>query len=129
MRVVIRYFFRTVRIILGPFMILGELLSSPKGIERSAEAQQKVDEQSKNLQLYVFRTCPFCIKVRKTLKRLSLNVEQRDALNDSAARAELENGGGEIKVPCLRITDANGKHRWMYESDDIITYLNGRFAE
>ncbi|MFO7592460.1 MAG: glutaredoxin [Pseudomonadota bacterium] len=129
MRVVIRYFFRTLRIILGPFMLLGELLSSPKGIERSAEAQQKVDEQCNNLQLYIFRTCPFCIKVRKTLKRLSLNIKQRDALNDPAARAELEQGGGEIKVPCLRITDENGKHSWMYESDDIIAYLNERFAE
>ncbi len=128
MRLFFRYFFRTVRIILGPFMLLGELLTSPKGIERAAEAQQKVDEACKNLTLYQFRTCPFCIKVRKELKRLSLNIEKCDALKDPAARAELEQHGGQIKVPCLRITDEQGGHSWMYESDDIIAYLRERFA-
>jgi glutaredoxin len=128
MKLFFRYFFRTLRIILGPFMLLGELLSSPKGIERSAEAQQKVDEQSRALVLYQFQTCPFCIKVRKELKRLSLNLEQRDAQKNPAARAELEQGGGAVKVPCLRITDNDGNHTWMYESGDIIAYLRERFA-
>lgn len=128
MRLFFRYFFRTVRIILGPFMLLGELLTSPKGAERAAVAQQKVDDECKNLTLYQFRTCPFCIKVRKELKRLSLNIEKRDALKNPAARAELEQQGGQIKVPCLRITDEQGGHSWMYESDDIIAYLRERFA-
>lgn len=128
MKLLFRYFFRTIRIILGPFMLLSELLTSPKGIERPTAAQQKVDEESKNLALYQFKTCPFCIKVRKSIKGLSLNIEMRDALKDPAARAELEQHGGQIKVPCLRITDENGKHAWMYESDDIIAYLHERFA-
>jgi len=129
MKLFFRYFFRTIRIILGPFMLLGELLTSPKGIERDPEAQKNIDEETKNLVLYQFTTCPFCIKVRKELKRLSLNIEKRDALKDPAARAELQENGGEIKVPCLRITDENSKHIWMYESDDIITYLRERFAD
>ena len=128
MKLFFRYFFRTLRIVLGPFMLLGELLTSPKGIERSAAAQQKVDEESKALVLYQFRTCPFCIKVRKELKRLSLNIEKRDSQKDPAARAELEQGGGQIKVPALRIADESGRHTWMYESDDIIAYLRERFA-
>lgn len=128
MKLFFRYFFRTVRIILGPFMLLGELLSTPKGVERSSSAQQLIDEESKTMALYQFRTCPFCIKVRKELKRLSLNIEKLDALKDPAARADLQEGGGQIKVPCLRITDENGKHTWMYESDDIIAYLRERFA-
>jgi glutaredoxin len=128
MRLFFRYFFRTVRIILGPFMLLGELLTSPKGIEREPEAQKRVDEESKHLVLYQFTTCPFCIKVRKEIKRLSLNIEKRDALKDPAARAELAEGGGEIKVPCLRITNEHGAHTWLYESDDIIAYLRERFA-
>jgi len=128
MKLFFRYFFRTIRILLGPFMLLGELLSSPKGVERSAEAQQKVDEACKSLALYQFKTCPFCIKVRKELKRLSLNIEKRDALKDPAARAELHENGGQVKVPCLRITDEDGKHSWMYESNDIIAYLRERFA-
>ncbi len=128
MKLFFRYFFRTIRIILGPFMLLSERLTSPKGITRTAEAQQNVDEASKGLTLYQFRTCPFCIKVRKELKRLSLNIEKRDALKDPAARAELQENGGQIKVPCLRITDEQGNHTWMYESDDIIAYLRERFA-
>jgi glutaredoxin len=128
MKLFFRYFFRTLRIILGPFMLLSEVLTTPKGVERSAEAQQKVDAETSNLVLYQFRTCPFCIKVRKELKRLSLNIEKRDAQRDPAARAELNQCGGEIKVPCLRITDEHGIHTWMYESDDIIAYLHERFA-
>lgn len=129
MKLFFRYFFRTVRIILGPFMLLSELLTSPRGIERSPEAQEKVDEETKDLVLYQFLTCPFCIRVRKELKRLSLNIEKRDALKDPAARADLQQGGGEIKVPCLRITNEHGAHTWLYESDDIIAYLHERFAE
>lgn len=128
MRLFFRYFFRTIRIILAPFMLIGEALMTPKGIVRSAESQQKVDEACKKLVVYQFRTCPFCIKVRREMKRLSLNIEKRDALKDPAARAELQEGGGEIKVPCLRITDDNGRQTWMYESDDIIAYLRERFA-
>ena len=129
MRLFFRYFFRTVRIILGPFMLLSELLTSPKGIEREPEAQKKVDEETKDLVLYQFLTCPFCIKVRKEIKRLSLNIEKRDALKDPAARAELAEGGGEIKVPCLRIPTEHGKYTWLYESDDIIAWLHERFAD
>jgi glutaredoxin len=129
MKLFFRYFFRTIRIILAPFMLIGELLISPKGIVRSAEAQQKVDDECGNLVVYQFSTCPFCIKVRREMKRLSLNIEKRDALRDPAARAELEENGGRVQVPCLRITEENGEHRWVYESDDIIAYLRERFAE
>lgn len=129
MKLFFRYFFRTIRILLGPFMLMGEVLISPRPLARSESAQQKVDEACARLALYQFTTCPFCIKVRREFKRLSLPIEKRDALNDPAARAELEQGGGQIKVPCLRITDDNGNHTWMYESDDIIAYLQERFAE
>ncbi len=129
MKLLIRYFFRTIRILLSPFMLLGEVLISPKGIVRSAEAQQRVDEACRHLVVYQFRTCPFCIKVRREMKRLSLPIEKRDALRDPAARAELEEGGGRIQVPCLRITDEKGQYTWIYESADIIAYLRERFAE
>jgi len=31
-------------------------------------------------------------------------------------------------VPCLRITDADGQHTWLYESDAINAYLNREFS-
>ena len=125
----IRAFFRTLRRVLTPFMLLGDALTSPKGVQREPEAQRRVDEACTRLRLYHFRACPFCIKVRREMKRLSLNIALCNALHDSTCRAELQQGGGEIKVPCLRIEEADGVVRWMYESDDIIAWLRGQFAD
>jgi glutathione S-transferase len=37
-------------------------------------------------------------------------------------------GGGNLKVPCLRIENQQGGVEWMYESTAIINYLNSRFT-
>lgn len=123
-----RIFFRTVRLVLGPFMLLWEKLTTPKGIIRPADEQRLVDEQTRQLALYQFRTCPFCIKVRREIRRLSLNIEKRDARNDAHSRDELLQGGGKVKVPCLRITDHDGNVRWLYESAEINRYLHEQFG-
>ncbi len=127
MRIIIRYFFRALRLILTPFMLLSEKLSTPKGITRSAEQQAIVDEASKDLALYQFKACPFCIKVRKEIARLGLNIETRDAQHDPQHRSALEAGGGQIKVPCLNIRQDDGSEQWLYESDDIKAWLQERF--
>lgn len=113
---------------IGPFMLLWEAATTPKGILRQPDRQQQIDQQCLDLALYQFKTCPFCIKVRREISRLSLNIALRDARNDPQHREALLQGGGENKVPCLRITDEQGNSRWMYESGDIIQYLNERFA-
>ena len=128
MRPLIRLFFRILRLVLNPFMLLWEAFSTPKGIVRTAAAQQRVDEQTRQLALYQFKTCPFCIKVRKEIARLSLDIELRDAQHDATHRAELEQGGGKLQVPCLRITDASGQVQWLYESDAINAWLHQRFS-
>ncbi len=128
MKTVIRYFFRTLRIVLGPFMLLWERLSRPAGVVRSASAQAEIDQQCRTLVLYQFSTCPFCIKVRQEMHRLSLNIERRDAQHDEKNRTELVQGLGQAKVPCLKITDAAGQTQWLSESGAIISYLRGRFA-
>ena len=128
MRLFFKYFFKTAQYIIGPIMLLWDTLTSPAGIVRNPEEQQRIDASTENLVLYQFRMCPFCIKARRAIKRLSLNIETRDALREASSRQELLAGGGEIKVPCLRVTDDQGKTRWMYESSDIIAYLQGRFA-
>jgi glutathione S-transferase len=87
-----------------------------------------VDRQCGDLALYQFRSCPFCIKVRQEMRRLSLDIEKRDAQHDTAHREALLQGGGKPMVPCLRIRDEQGNSRWMYESGDIIEYLRGRFG-
>jgi glutaredoxin len=127
-RWMVRKFFRALRLMLTPFMLLWAKLSMPKGMARADDAQQKIDKECASLALYHFKTCPFCIKVRKEMSRLSLPIELRDAQHDSAIRADLLQGGGKIQTPCLRIEDARGNVQWMYESDDIIKYLQQRFA-
>lgn len=54
-------------------------------------------------------------------------MPMRDILLDPAARRELVSGGGRPTVPCLKIT-RDGSVQWMYESLDIIEYLNQRSA-
>jgi glutaredoxin len=123
----IKMFFRTLRLILMPFMLLWAKLAMPKGVVRSAEAQQQVDSACGQLALYHFKTCPFCIKVRREMARLSLPITLRDAQHDPEHREALLQGGGKVQTPCLRITDAQGQVQWMYESNDIIRYLQQRF--
>ncbi|WP_342630797.1 glutaredoxin [Marinobacter alkaliphilus] len=128
MRTIIRAFFRLLRLVLTPFMLLSEKLSTPKAISRSPEQQAEIDKATENLALYQFRACPFCIKVRKEIARLGLNIDLRDAQNDPAHREELLKGGGTVKVPCLLITNGQGEKQWMYESGDINAWLNRQFG-
>jgi glutaredoxin len=127
MRIVIRYFFRTLRLILTPFVLLNEQIGGGKPVQRNAQEQQKVDEACQDLALYQFKTCPFCVKVRKEIKRMSLNIELRDTQHNTEHRAEILAGGGAVKVPCLRIAKADGSHQWLYESNDINAWLKQRF--
>ncbi|HEY0635003.1 MAG TPA: glutaredoxin [Gammaproteobacteria bacterium] len=128
MRIVIRYFFRTLRLLLTPGVLLWEKLTTPKGIERPAQAQQRIDNETAHMALYQFKSCPFCIKVRREMKRLSLNIELRDAQHDAQHRTALQQGGGKPQVPCLRLKDEQGNEQWLYESDAIIALLRGRFG-
>jgi glutaredoxin len=128
MKYFFRIFFKTLRIVLCPFMLLWEKISSPKGVVRTPVAQQQVDQQCRGLVLYQFKTCPFCIKVRREIKRLSLNIELRDAQHDAQNRAALLQGGGRVQTPCLRITDEKGNSQWLYESANIIQYLHSHFS-
>lgn len=121
-------FFKILRIALGPVMLLWEVITRPKGIKRAPAAQGQVDRQCRDMVLYQYKTCPFCIKVRREVHRLSLHIETRDAQQEGKNRDALLRGGGKAKVPCLKITDQAGNSEWMYESATIIAYLHGRFA-
>jgi glutaredoxin len=127
MKPAIRIFFRTLRLVLGPVMLLKERLTQPKGVQRDAAAQAAVDLQCQSLALYQFNTCPFCIKVRQEMRRLSLPIEKRDAQHNAAHREELVQSSGATKVPCLKISQANGETRWLQDSNAIVAHLRERF--
>ncbi|MDO9636361.1 MAG: glutaredoxin [Thiobacillus sp.] len=128
MKPLIRLFFKTLRAVLGPFLLLGNWLTRPKGMVRPPVEQQAIDARTRSLALYHFPTCPFCIKVRRAMWRLSLDIELRNARTDDVHRAALLTGGGKPQVPCLLITGEDGQQTWLYESDAINAYLNREFG-
>ncbi len=95
-------------------------------VHRTPEEQARVDRETSSMSIYQFVDCPFCVKTRRAVRRLGLKMRYRNVLADEQAKRELLQGGGEWQVPCLRITE-NGTDRWMYESGEIIQYLNSRF--
>ena len=111
---------------LGRTIVFFDYVTRPKPMHRSPEEQALVNKAAGGLILYQFYACPFCVKTRRAIHRLNLPITTRDARNDPTHRAALEAGGGKIKVPCLRI-DENDESRWLYESNEIIAYLNQRF--
>lgn len=128
MKTAIRFFFRALRNVLGPVMLLKESINRPAGVVRTQPEQARVDAECQGLALYQFQTCPFCIKVRQEMRRLSLNIEKRDAQHAGPARDTLAALGGSTKVPCLRIAQESGSASWLYESDAIIAYLREHFG-
>lgn len=117
-----------VRWLLGSLILFFDWLFTPKSVKRDAAVQAHIDRQTAHLSLYQFKACPFCVKVRRAMKRNGLNIQTRDAKGHISYRNELLSEGGKLKVPCLRIEQGESVS-WMYESSDIIQYLEGRFAK
>lgn len=117
-----------IRKFIGALILFFDKLFSPTGIERDAQKQQEIDDKTEKMSLYQFQACPFCVKVRRQIKRLSLNIKLCDAKNDEQCRQELLKNGGKVKVPCLKIEQDNGEITWMYESSDINQYLEKQFS-
>lgn len=112
---------------LGSLIALIDFITRPRKLKRPVSEQEKIEGELGELTLYQFFACPFCIKIRRTLHKLNLPITKRSVSKGSPYRLELEQEGGKIQVPCLRI-EQNGQVEWMYESSQIIAYLNERFA-
>jgi len=78
------------------------------------------------LELYDFENCPYCRKVREVLCELDLDYLVHPVAQGSPRREELKKLGGKLQVPYL--VDPN-THTRLYESDDIIDYLNERYGK
>jgi len=116
-----------VRWFLGRIILGVSFLTKPKGLVRAPLEQQAVDAATAKMSLYQLEACPFCVKIRRELTRLSLNIELRDAKNNAAFKDELIREGGKHKVPCLRIEDDAKDVKWLYESKDIAAFLQAQF--
>lgn len=113
---------------IGGIMAGASYVFAPTKIKRSEAEQKIVDEATKNLELYQFFACPFCIKTRRTIRKLNLKITTHEVSEGNPARDELLKGGGKIQAPCLKIIDGENI-TWMYESSDIINYLNEKFSK
>lgn len=113
---------KILRFIIGQLITLISFLTQPSLGQRSEEKQKEVEAELESYSLYQFHACPFCIKVRRVMRKLNLPIELRNANTDKTLKDELLAKGGSPKVPCLRIGDT-----WMYESNDIIQYLEEKF--
>ena len=121
------FIFKPVRWVLGQIIIFIDWVTRPKPVQRTEKAQKEIDTLTDNMVLYQFNQCPFCVKTRRQIHRLALNIEKRDARNDPKWNQELINDGGKYQVPCLRITEKDGSVEWMYESTEINRFLNEKF--
>jgi glutaredoxin len=77
------------------------------------------------LDLYYYDECPYCQKVLRAMRRLDIEdkITLKNILRSQEAANTLVRVGGKRQVPCLFI-DCDP----MYESDDIVAYLERTFA-
>lgn len=118
-----------IRGVLGALILFFDWVFTPKGIKREAELQSKIDVETAVLSLYQYKACPFCVKVRRAMKRHTLDIHTHDVKRCEISRKELIEGGGKLKVPCLRVEEKNGDVRWIYESSAIIGFLENGLEE
>ncbi len=118
---------KTVRNGLGLIIVFFDWLTRPKGAQHSEQEQQNIQETMQGLSLYHFYACPFCVRTRRALHKLNIQIENRDINKNPEFRKELQEGGGKVQVPCLRIEE-NNNTRWLYESKDIVSFLEKRIG-
>ena len=123
-----KYLFRTIRWPLGQLVIFLDWITRPPLPDIAAERRTELDTITSTMKMYQFKQCPFCVKTRRNIRRLGLNIELRDARNDPKWNSELISEGGKYQVPCLRLVNDDGSSEWMYGSEKIISYLDQRFG-
>jgi glutaredoxin len=114
---------KAIRWPIGQLILLLNFIFSPRSPKRSIEQQAAIDAKTKALSLYQLPSCPFCVKVRRTIKREGLNIDLRNIKGDNEFSQELTREGGKRKVPCLRIEKNDGEVQWLYESNEVAAHL------
>ena len=95
-----------------------------RGIVPAITADRRPDP-SRLLELWDFEACPYCRKVREVLCELDLDYLVHTVGKGSTRREDLRRRGGKVQAPYL--VDPNTGTE-MYESDDIIAYLNATYG-
>ncbi len=115
--------FKLARKAIGKAILLADRATTPKSVQRHPDKQLELDNITKTLTLYELHASPYCVKVRREIKRQALNIKRTNVKKDNLSKQTLISEGGKFQVPCLRIEEKNYVS-WLYESDEIIKYLN-----
>ena len=99
-------------------------IARPKGSKCRPGCESR-EQPAELLELYNFEASPYCRKVREALCELNLDYKVHNVAKLSSRRPELVARGGKMLVPYL--IDPNTDTE-MYESDDIVAYLNRTYA-
>lgn len=119
---------KRVRAIVGSVILGIDRLTAPNPPKRSLEAQKQLDLRTEGITLYQLPACPFCVRVRRQIRRQGLSIALKSIRQDDEAAAELIAGGKLDQVPCLRI-ERNDTTEWLYDSNAINAYLKEQFGD
>lgn len=108
-----KYLFRLIRWPLGQLVIFFDRITRPSSPVHPPEKRAELDAITASMKLYQFKQCPYCVKTRRSIRRLGLNIETRDARNDPQWHSELINQGGQISSAL----PASGESRWFAAMD------------
>ncbi len=90
-----------IRWIVGLIILVLNFIFSPSSPKLTTEQQAALDEQLASLSLYQLPACPFCVKVRRAMKRNGFNIELKDYLCDSVFEDE------SIYADCIGFSSKN----------------------
>lgn len=117
-----RHSMQIIRFLLGRLILFLDWITSPHPIKITSTELEVIQDKVKDMTIYEFRACPFCVRVRRFMKKNNISINTKDARRNKAFAQELIDGGGKLQVPCLRIGNSSSPE-WLYESKDIILYL------
>lgn len=80
------------------------------------------------LELYQFESCPFCQKVRQKMTELDLDYICRNVPKGSDSRELLRELGGKEQVPFLVDNSSSDEVVMMYESENIVEFLEENYS-
>ena len=81
------------------------------------------------IEIYLAERCPFCVKVRVFMEQKGIPYILKPVVlgsGTSAVKDELKKIGGKTQVPFLVDPERNIQ---MYESDDIISYIDEHYVQ
>lgn len=111
----------------GKTLNLADRLVPAKPVERSREEQTLLNRESRRMHLYYSRNCPASILVKRYFEKTGLHPVSKEVERVDAYRNELVNGGGESRVPCLRVRHGE-QDSWIYSPEAILNYLEDKIS-